>query len=76
VSNIIDISEKVRPAPKPETLTAVLHCEQCRCISPHNYSRTKEVKSRARLAREFELMYSCDMCGLERIWGNVVEPLR
>src|SRR3970040_1797096 len=76
VNNVIDISERVRPAPKPDTLNAVLFCDACNRVRAHEYILSREVKGKAITSREFELVYSCTECKVQRVWGNVIEKLR
>lgn len=76
MSNVISISERVRPAPKPETMHAILECEKCSRVRGHDFVQSIELKSKAITKRTFDLKFKCQVCDTTRIWGNIVQDLR
>jgi hypothetical protein len=76
MNNIIDISQRVRPAPTPEKKSVLLVCAHCGRATRHTFQKSEELESQAYLNRSFNYIYTCEKCGLDRVFGCVEESLR
>jgi hypothetical protein len=60
----------------PTTLHATLMCDPCGRATLHVFSERRLAKRRGPEPRDevaFELLYACDDCETERVWGNEVQ---